>query len=135
MSQPQQPYNQYQENPPPYFEDAKAAPAQPQAQQQWGAASAQNAHPTWGGAHPPPPPQGWTPYPVSYGTVIIDQQPQGVPITQVILVGGCPSCRVGVLEDSFSCLGLLCAILFFPIGILCCLVMREKRCTNCGASF
>jgi hypothetical protein len=62
-------------------------------------------------------------------------EPQLTPVTQVILVGGCPSCRVGVLEDTFSCLGLLCAILFFPIGILCCLVMREKRCTNCGASF
>ncbi|KAK3582689.1 hypothetical protein CHS0354_013037 [Potamilus streckersoni] len=67
----------------------------------------------------------------SYGTITVTQHPQ----TQVILVGGCPSCRVGVLEDDFTCLGVLCAIIFFPIGILCCLAMRQRRCPNCGAVF
>ncbi|KAL3875614.1 hypothetical protein ACJMK2_033547 [Sinanodonta woodiana] len=68
----------------------------------------------------------------SYGTVTVTQQQ---PQAQVILVGGCPSCRVGVLEDDFTCLGVLCAIIFFPIGILCCLAMRQRRCPNCGAVF
>jgi hypothetical protein len=53
----------------------------------------------------------------------------------VIVIGGCPACRIGVLQDDYNCLGLLCAILFFPIGILCCLAMKERRCSNCGAVF
>ncbi|XP_060534864.1 membrane protein BRI3-like [Cylas formicarius] len=68
--------------------------------------------------------------PPSYGsTTVVITQPE------VIIIGACPACRVGVLEDDFTCLGLLCAILFFPLGILCCLAMREKRCSNCGANF
>ncbi|KAK2174097.1 hypothetical protein NP493_829g00042 [Ridgeia piscesae] len=62
-------------------------------------------------------------------TVIIQAQPP------VILVGGCPACRVGVLQDDFTCLGVFCAIFFFPLGVLCCLAMRERRCPNCGAVF
>uniref|UniRef100_A0A8B9J9P8 Membrane protein BRI3 n=1 Tax=Astyanax mexicanus TaxID=7994 RepID=A0A8B9J9P8_ASTMX len=44
-------------------------------------------------------------------------------------------CRVGVLEDDFTCLGIMCAILFFPLGILFCLALRQRRCPNCGATF
>ncbi|GFS01025.1 brain protein I3 [Elysia marginata] len=57
------------------------------------------------------------------------------PTQSVVLVGGCPSCRAGVLEDDFTCLGVLCAIMCFPIGILCCLAMRQRRCSACGAVF
>ncbi|KAK6476065.1 brain protein I3 [Huso huso] len=53
----------------------------------------------------------------------------------VVVVGGCPACRVGVLEDDFTCLGILCAIAFFPIGILFCLALRQRRCPNCGSTF
>uniref|UniRef100_A0A672QLI5 Membrane protein BRI3 n=1 Tax=Sinocyclocheilus grahami TaxID=75366 RepID=A0A672QLI5_SINGR len=53
----------------------------------------------------------------------------------VVVVGGCPACRVGVLEDDFTCLGILCAIFFFPLGILFCLALRQRRCPNCGATF
>jgi len=70
----------------------------------------------------------------NYGATITDQ-PVTVPVTQVILIGGCPACRVGILEDSYSLLGIICAILFFPLGILCCLALKDKRCSNCGASF
>ncbi|XP_022225021.1 brain protein I3 [Drosophila obscura] len=65
---------------------------------------------------------------------VVIQPPVALP-TEIIVIGGCPSCRIGYLEDTFSPLGLCCAIFFFPVGILCCLAMKEKRCTNCGAVF
>ncbi|XP_076180885.1 membrane protein BRI3 isoform X1 [Ptiloglossa arizonensis] len=64
----------------------------------------------------------------STGSTVMD-------MPEIILVGGCPACKVGVMEDDYSCLGLLCAILFFPIGILCCLMLKTRRCSNCGAYF
>lgn len=58
-----------------------------------------------------------------------------IPQPEIIIVGACPACRIGVLEDDYTCLGLLCAILFFPLGILCCLALKNRRCSNCGAYF
>uniref|UniRef100_A0A8C4JRE9 Membrane protein BRI3 n=1 Tax=Dromaius novaehollandiae TaxID=8790 RepID=A0A8C4JRE9_DRONO len=77
-----------------------------------------------------PPPSAQPNYSSTY-TII--QQPATT--TSVVVVGGCPACRVGVLEDTFTCLGVLCAIVFFPIGILFCLALRQRRCPNCGAAF
>ncbi|XP_025068890.1 brain protein I3 [Alligator sinensis] len=79
------------------------------------------------GVSPGPPQHN---YPNTY-TII--QQPATT--TSVVVVGGCPACRVGVLEDTFTCLGVFCAIVFFPIGILFCLALRQRRCPNCGAAF
>ncbi|XP_037070315.1 brain protein I3-like [Pollicipes pollicipes] len=70
--------------------------------------------------------------PRSYGSVTYVTH---MPAHEVIVVGGCPACRIGVLEDDFSCLGIFCAIFFFPLGILCCLATRQRRCPNCGAIF
>ncbi|XP_017589632.1 PREDICTED: brain protein I3, partial [Corvus brachyrhynchos] len=81
-----------------------------------------------GYAVPPP-----TSQPGYSSTYTIIQQPATT--TSVVVVGGCPACRVGVLEDTFTCLGVLCAIVFFPIGILFCLALRQRRCPNCGAAF
>ncbi|KAJ8949307.1 hypothetical protein NQ318_006732 [Aromia moschata] len=78
---------------------------------------------------PPPHPGAVPTYGATHTTTII------VPDPEVIVVGACPVCRIGVLEDDFTCLGLLCAILFFPAGILCCLLLKEKKCSNCGATF
>ncbi|KAL8561228.1 hypothetical protein ACOMHN_024484 [Nucella lapillus] len=84
-----------------------------------------------GGYPPVPPPQAPAGAAASYQYNVTVQ-----PAAQrVVVVGGCPACRVGVLEDDFTCLGVLCAILFFPIGILCCLAMRQRRCAHCGAAF
>ncbi|KAM6423642.1 membrane protein BRI3 [Liasis olivaceus] len=87
------------------------------------------AGPGAGYTAPPCPP----PHTFPNTTYTIIQQPP--PTTSVVVVGGCPACRVGVLEDTFTCLGVLCAILFFPIGILFCLALRQRTCPNCGATF
>ncbi|CAF0960762.1 unnamed protein product [Adineta ricciae] len=80
----------------------------------------------------------------SYGTFLGD--PGGIrPVTTVsalgsqqptiIYLGGCPVCKTGMLETDFTCLGLCCAIIFFPIGILCCLALRQRRCNFCGSIY
>uniref|UniRef100_A0A0P4WES1 Membrane protein BRI3 n=1 Tax=Scylla olivacea TaxID=85551 RepID=A0A0P4WES1_SCYOL len=122
--------------PPPYTQMPQPPPQPPLSQSPMG---------------PPPPyqqmpPAGFataTAYPATGSTTIITtQQPTygTVPIVvnrpaDVIVVGGCPACRVGVLSEEFTLAGLCCAFWFFPLGILCCLAMRERRCSNCGACF
>ncbi|VVC96335.1 brain protein I3 [Leptidea sinapis] len=89
------------------------------------------------GQYPPPPP-GYTPYnaPPPGPTYLPNYGATNVIITPpIIAVGACPACRIGILEDDFTCLGILCAILFFPLGILCCLALKNRRCSNCGAMF
>lgn len=76
-----------------------------------------------------PPPQPMMQQPTAATTYIVQ-----VP-TEIIHVGGCSVCRIGVLEDNFPCIGIFCAIFFFPLGILCCLAMKNKRCSNCGFEF
>ncbi|XP_006607389.1 brain protein I3 [Apis laboriosa] len=87
-----------------------------------------------------PPPPGYYPsvsetnshnYVPSYGST----QSTTIIMPEIIFVGRCPACRVGIMEDDFTCLGLLCAILFFPVGIICCLLLKTRRCSNCGAYF
>nr|CAH0107781.1 unnamed protein product [Daphnia galeata] len=57
-----------------------------------------------------------------------------VPIgeARVIHVGGCPACRVGVMKYYFTCTGILLAIIFFPLGLLCLFGLQEQRCSHCG---
>ncbi|XP_037952055.1 uncharacterized protein LOC119682609 [Teleopsis dalmanni] len=63
-----------------------------------------------------------------------DGEADTLPIPR-IAIGDCPACRVGQLEDGYSCLGLVCAIVLFPIGIICCMAMKNKRCPSCGTEF
>ncbi|CAL8272320.1 unnamed protein product [Lota lota] len=83
--------------------------------------------------------QGKYGYPAPQMGPAIAQQPYSATYTiiqpSVVVVGGCPACRVGVLEDDFTCLGIMCAILFFPLGILFCFALRQRSCPNCGATF
>eukprot|EP01130_Rhizamoeba_saxonica_P014961 TRINITY_DN661_c0_g1_i2.p1 TRINITY_DN661_c0_g1~~TRINITY_DN661_c0_g1_i2.p1 ORF type:complete len:105 (+),score=21.37 TRINITY_DN661_c0_g1_i2:37-351(+) len=81
--------------------------------------------------HGPPPP----------GAPVVHQQHtvvHGAPPTTTVVVhntGGCPNCHQGVIVEDYTCLGICCAIFFFPIGILCCMAMKERRCANCGKMF
>ncbi|KAG7208278.1 hypothetical protein KM043_014521 [Ampulex compressa] len=67
----------------------------------------------------------------SYGST----QSTTIIVPDIIMVGGCPACRVGIIEDDYSCLGLLCAVFCFPLGLICCMLLKTKRCSNCGAYF
>ncbi|KAK9891504.1 hypothetical protein WA026_014740 [Henosepilachna vigintioctopunctata] len=98
--------------------------------------------PAYPGNAPPPAgiypyaqaPQNDYPYPQT-------QQPGNVTVVTapsqptVVVVGGCPTCRVGLLEDSYGCCAICLAICCFPVGLVCCYLMRERKCTNCGAVF
>ncbi|XP_042888498.1 brain protein I3-like [Penaeus japonicus] len=99
----------------------------------------------------PPPP--YSPHQPEYGfstpstTVVMQpqqQHPHQVVTTQpvittapVVVVAGatCPACRAGILRNEFTCCGIFLAICFFPIGMLCCFLMMERRCSNCGLTF
>jgi len=118
------------DQPPPYFQDGQGAgpyppgpgwipPPHGQQQQQ----QQQQQHQQY-------PPMYPGPAPVQGATVIV----QPVRNPGIVFVGGCPRCG-GMLEDSFGICALVLAFLFFPIGVLCCLAMREKRCINCGTRY
>lgn len=85
-----------------------------------------------------PPPAGlrtpFTAQPYAFGCYQTIPPP-GQPPVSVVVLGGCPACGVGTLEEEFTCLGLLLAVCFFPVGLLCCLALRVQRCTSCGAVF
>ncbi|KAF6717342.1 Brain protein I3 [Oryzias melastigma] len=120
-----------QDRPPAYNSAPGAYEYGPQPQHGYGAIPA---------AGPPPYqyPDGRAFPPAQMGPAVSQQPCVGTyAIIQpsVVVVGGCPACRVGVLEDDFTCLGILCAIFFFPLGILFCFALRQRRCPNCGATF
>lgn len=93
-------------------------------------------------AYPPVPAQpGFSPAiyqtaPPQNDAVIRATQHQTVTTTQVLVdIPKCPQCRVGTLQETFTPLGICCAVFLFPIGILFCLMMRRKICPHCGAVF
>jgi len=66
------------------------------------------------------------------------QQSVAQPGAAVIIgvpVGGCINGGQHRIVESFTACGWLMGICFFPIGVLCCLLMTEKRCANCALTF
>ncbi|XP_028913881.1 brain protein I3 [Ornithorhynchus anatinus] len=129
-----------QDRPPPYTVEAGRgdyAYGQQHQQHNYGAIPAEppqpNFQPGFQPAFQPPPYPYTTPVGPNYphGAYTVIQQPA----SSIVVVGGCPACRVGVLEDAFTCFGIFCAIFFFPFGIFFCLALRQRRCPNCGATF
>lgn len=98
---------------------------------------------------PSAPPADVTPRTYGSITEVITVQPAN---PNIILVDACPICRigkyargifmcirliivflVGLLEPAYTCFGVCLAIFFFPLGLLCCLACKDRRCSNCGA--
>ncbi|KXJ21721.1 Brain protein I3 [Exaiptasia diaphana] len=89
------------------------------------------------GYNEPPKYQGAPPDYRGYQGVSAPPGYQTVPTTTTVVVrgGNCPACNIGYTHSEFTILGICLAILFFPIGILCCLLLTEKRCNNCGMTY
>ncbi|KAI8838038.1 hypothetical protein BJ741DRAFT_150410 [Chytriomyces cf. hyalinus JEL632] len=64
-------------------------------------------------------------------------EPSQYPVAVVYIPhnGFCASGGEHVLDHSFTTLGVCLGVLFFPVGILCCLGLRETRCVKCGSLF
>ncbi|KAG0719047.1 Brain protein I3 [Chionoecetes opilio] len=81
------------------------------------------------------PPYSAGPYGVPQPTVVMVEDHCHNPQPCVVVVGqGCPVCRVGIVQEEFTGCGICLGICFFPLGILCCMLMRERRCSHCGAA-
>ncbi|KAK8738213.1 hypothetical protein OTU49_004107, partial [Cherax quadricarinatus] len=73
---------------------------------------------------------------VSYGMPQVITSQTQVLTTPVVIIGNtCPTCRAGILQNEFTCCGICLGIFFFPIGLICCFLMQERRCSNCRMSF
>ncbi|XP_042893339.1 brain protein I3-like isoform X2 [Penaeus japonicus] len=53
----------------------------------------------------------------------------------VVASGTCPICKAGLIQQEFSCCGVCLSIFLFPLGLICCYLMRKTRCSNCGKEF
>ncbi|DAZ97709.1 TPA: hypothetical protein N0F65_009608 [Lagenidium giganteum] len=50
----------------------------------------------------------------------------------VVVQQQAPQCNHQHSEHGdFTCCGICCGVCLFPIGLICCFLMREKRCANC----
>eukprot|EP00118_Oscarella_pearsei_P025147 m.307613 g.307613 ORF g.307613 m.307613 type:complete len:118 (+) comp42531_c0_seq1:93-446(+) len=113
------------DNPPPYA-PLPTAPPDEQAPPYYGGTA-----PSAGKCCGPQPHHGGY-HQQGHHTTVIATQPVAA---RQIVVGLCPACQRGVLEDHYSPLAFLLAICCFPAGLICCLLMRERRCSACGSTF
>ncbi|XP_060560295.1 membrane protein BRI3-like isoform X2 [Ruditapes philippinarum] len=65
----------------------------------------------------------------SSNVVVVTQPSAGM----TARAGSCRHCGIGYPNTSFTVFGIILAILFFPMGVICCLLLTEKRCSHCGA--
>uniref|UniRef100_A0A905QWD5 Brain protein I3 n=1 Tax=Rhodnius prolixus TaxID=13249 RepID=A0A905QWD5_RHOPR len=49
---------------------------------------------------------------------------------RVIVIGACPACRIGILENEYSCMSIIFMLCCFPNGL-----GKRRRCNNCTAYF
>ncbi len=62
--------------------------------------------------------------------------PQAVHVpTYVANVGPCAAGGGHEIREEFTACGLVCGILLFPIGLICCLTMKDRTCLRCGMKF
>ena len=59
---------------------------------------------------------------------------QGLPQDQIAPQFRCPAGNSHFYKDEFTCCGICLAVCFFPIGLVCCYVMKDKKCVKCGQS-
>ncbi|ESO08211.1 hypothetical protein HELRODRAFT_169950 [Helobdella robusta] len=84
---------------------------------------------------PPYPPQG-PPYPPQQPYCPTQPaQPTNTVVITGPIHGSCPKCNRGIITPEYTACGIILAICFFPIGILCCIAMRENTCSVCRARF
>ncbi|ETW05846.1 hypothetical protein, variant [Aphanomyces invadans] len=86
---------------------------------------------------PPPTQQAYPAQAAPQYANVVQAQPQVLASGEFIVVPGqvltaTGHCAHAVQTNEFTCPGVLLGILFFPIGILCCLLLTERRCVHCG---
>lgn len=61
---------------------------------------------------------------------------QHTPRDHIDLATTCPSDgKSHDINNGWDPCGVLLGLVLFPVGIICCLLMRDKRCTKCGIQF
>ncbi|KAG0719046.1 Brain protein I3 [Chionoecetes opilio] len=122
-----QQYPPPQQGPPPPYNQGLPVGFQPQGQ---------GMYPPQGQGMYPPQGQVMYPPPQTSSTTVVTGQPMVSAQPMVIVSGGnCPACRSGHLVNEFTFCGICLGICFFPLGVICCLLMRERKCASCRASF
>ncbi|XP_045134627.1 brain protein I3-like [Portunus trituberculatus] len=67
------------------------------------------------------------------GAALVPPQPVATHVVVVQQQGSCPICKMGYVREEFTLCGMFMAIMFFPLGLICCLLMRVRRCSHCRA--
>lgn len=52
-------------------------------------------------------------------------------VTVIVQTGDCPQCK-GFMVTHYPCCAIFLAIIFFPIGLLCCICLTQRKCNSCG---
>jgi len=52
-----------------------------------------------------------------------------------LAVGPCAAGGGHEIVDEFTACGLVCGIVLFPVGLICCLTMKDRTCMQCGMKF
>jgi hypothetical protein len=50
-------------------------------------------------------------------------------------VGPCAAGGGHSIVEEYTACGLVCGIVMFPVGLICCLTMKDRTCMACGMKF